>query len=305
MRKLIGFFMVLGMMLAVSQNCFAEVTVGGALEFDYSYTEPEEGGSISDFSVSTLDLNVDAVLNEAFTTTVVLTLGDANGIDLDEGYITVKDPSKSPLYLIMGRHFLPFGQYYTHTISDSFTDTAECDITDTGATLGAMFPDMLNLNVSVTGFRSDRLEDEESLNGVIGRVDICPMEGIAVGGGYLTDDVEDRINVFLEVIQGPFTVDGEMFMVTDTDLDEEEMMFSIGLAFQYEKTEFAVRYGSKTDTPVADDDGNVVDFQDQYDAVLGINYALYDNVTLMSEYRFVDMDDAEESILGFRCAVVF
>ena len=305
MRKAIGLVMALGMILLLSQNSIAEVTVGGALEFDYSYTEPEEGGSISDFTLSTLDVNVDAVLNDSFTTTVVLTLGDAQGIDLDEGYITVKNPSKSPLYLIMGRHFLPFGQYYTHTISDSFTDTAECDITDTGATLGATFPDMLNLNVSVTGFRSDRLEDEESLNGIIGRLDICPMEGITVGGGYLTDDVEDRINAFIEVITGPFTVDGEVFMVTDTDLDEEELMFSIGCAFQYgEKTEFALRYGSKTDTPIMDDNG-VVDFQDQYDAVIGINYALYDNVTLMSEYRFIDMDDAEESILGFRCAVTF
>ena len=53
MRKAIGLVMTLGMILLLSQNGIAEVTVGGALEFDYAYTEPEEGGSISDFTLST------------------------------------------------------------------------------------------------------------------------------------------------------------------------------------------------------------------------------------------------------------
>ena len=129
--------------------------------------------------------------------------------------------------------------------------------------------------------------------------------------GY--DSRNETLNAFAEFSMADFTVDAEYFTATKREKlsdnkDYKEKAWVIGLAYQImEPLELALRYESFDNDRSIDANG---DFD--HNIVFGANYDLFENVTLMGEYRNLKekaMADStyEETVneFNFRMAVGF
>lgn len=101
------------------------------------------------------------------------------------------------------------------------------------------------------------------------------------------DSRNETLNAFAEFSMADFTVDAEYFTATKREKyladnkDYKENAWVIGLAYQVlDQLELALRYENFDHDRSVDSDG---DFD--HAIVFGANYNLFENVTLMGEYR--------------------
>ncbi len=302
------------------------ITLSGAVEVDYQYkdhrdrTDPNSD-STSDLFASTIEVGVEARVNEFTTANILVKAEDidkssnaANNDDgsdpdnpfFDEAFITIFNQAKCPFYAVLGKRAQPFGQLFTHTISDPITKDAY-EIATTGATFGYAPPDFFGLDVSLTFYKGEKVMGQvagigsnpgrngshvatDDVSSYIGSVSAQPMEALAVGMAFDSepgyDSRNETLNAFAEFSMADFTVDAEYFTATKREKladnqEYKENAWVVGLAYQImDPLELAVRYESYDDDGSADTDG---DFD--HTIVLGANYNLFENVTLMGEYR--------------------
>jgi hypothetical protein len=83
--------------------------------------------SQSDLNLTTVELTVDAEVNEWTNASVTLlyedaTFGGESGIDVDQGTVTIGNTEKFPLYFTGGAMYVPFGALLTHFPDDPLVD---------------------------------------------------------------------------------------------------------------------------------------------------------------------------------------
>jgi predicted porin len=158
----------------------------------------------------------------------------------------------------------------------------------------------------------------DDVSSYIVSVSAQPMEALAVGMAFDSEPGDDSRNetlsAFTEFSIADFTIDAEYFTATKREkhftdnIDYKENAWVVGLAYQImDPLELALRYESFDNDRSTDSDG---DFD--YTIVLGANYDLFENVTLMGEYRNLKEKAAagstyEETVneFNFRVAVGF
>lgn len=302
------------------------ITLSGAVEVDYQYKDHRDrtdanSDSTSDLFASTVELGVEAKVNEFTTANILVKAEDidksgnaANNNDasdpdnpfIDEAFITIFNQAKCPFYAVLGKRAQPFGQLFTHTISDPITKDAY-EIATTGATFGYAPPDFFDLDVSLTFYKGEKVMGQvagigsnpgrngghvetDDVSSYIASVSAQPMEALSVGMAFNSepgyDSRNETLNAFAEFSIADFTVDAEYFTATKREKladnqEYKENAWVVGLAYQImDPLELALRYESY------DDDGSV-DASGDFDhtIVFGANYDLFENVTLMGEYR--------------------
>ncbi|MFW6052906.1 MAG: LbtU family siderophore porin, partial [Desulfosalsimonas sp.] len=103
--------------------------VSGLLEAEagyesIDYNDPaEEDEDASDVALATMELGVDAVVNDYVSGHVLFLWeeDDTEPVDLDEGFITLTGGANRPAYMSAGKMYVPFGNFETHMISDPLT----------------------------------------------------------------------------------------------------------------------------------------------------------------------------------------
>lgn len=104
---------------AISDN----VTLSGLVELQGSVSEDFEGNDTSDVALSTGQIGLDAEL-EKWASGHLLFLYEedgTDGIELDEGTVTLGGTEDTPLFFTAGKMYLPFGVYDSSMISDPMT----------------------------------------------------------------------------------------------------------------------------------------------------------------------------------------
>ena len=331
------------------------ITFSGAVEVDYQYrdhrdrTDPNSD-STSDLFVSTVELGVEAKVNESTTANILIKAEDidksgnaANNDDasdpdnlfVDEAFITIFNQEKSSFYTVLGKRAQPFGQLYSHTISDPITKDAY-EVATTGATFGYAPADFFGLDASLTIYKGEKVMEQvaamgglarstsggyaatDDVSSYIANLSVNPIENLSFGVAFDSEPGDggrnETFNVFAEFSMADFTVDAEYFTAVKREKhftdnkDYKETAYVVGLAYQVlEPLELALRY------EIYDNDRSI-DADEYFDHTIafGVNYSLFENVTLMGEYRNLKEKAAagstyEETVneFNFRVAVGF
>jgi hypothetical protein len=101
------------------------ITLSGAVEAEAAFVSAETNGNdtdSSDIALSTVDLNIDVDIAKHVSGHVLFKYNDEDdGVEVDEGFITLDGKDVMPLYLMAGKIYVPFGNYETHMITDPLT----------------------------------------------------------------------------------------------------------------------------------------------------------------------------------------
>lgn len=301
-------------------NLGENLTFSGAIELDYSYTDPRDttivnSDSTSDLDIGTVQLGVEAKFHEYVTGNFVLKGenldNDSSNVVWDEAIITIQKEG-FPLYFVGGERGQPFGVFNSHLISDPVTK--DCyEVARTGATLG-FTPDLLGLDISATVYKGEVLVDKlsgagygwardpdpnpdltDDVESYIFNVSLAPIEGLNLSAYYDSEPGQGSRNEtgggMFEYQIGMFTFDAEYIAalnrekhVTDNKEYKESAWFGAIACQIIDPLEIAARYEAFDDDKSGDQDGHL---ENRYS--IGANYTLFEKddfvTTVMVEYR--------------------
>jgi hypothetical protein len=108
------------------RNWTDRITLSGAIEAEAAFESVETIGDdtdTSDITLSKVDVNIDVDIVRHVSGHVVFTYSgeDDQGMEVDEGFITLGGRDVTFLYLMAGKIYVPFGHYATHMITDPLT----------------------------------------------------------------------------------------------------------------------------------------------------------------------------------------
>ena len=99
------------------------VKIGGLVEVEVGFAEDYDGNDESDIALATMALDIDIDLHKYVKAHILLLWeeDDTEPVDLDEAYILLGNTEYFPLYLQVGKLYVPFGNFESHMISDPLT----------------------------------------------------------------------------------------------------------------------------------------------------------------------------------------
>lgn len=309
--------------LAGIQN---NVTISGKIDVDYQYLDhrnraDKNSDGTSDLYVSAVELGIEALINESTRANIVLKAEDIDKSDdatnnndgsdpdkvlFDEATITIFNQEKCPFYAILGKRGQPFGNFFTHTISDPVTKSAY-EIATTGITVGYAPADLYGLDLSFTLYKGEKVMGQvigvgggqtrngghvetDDVESCIANLSLQPIEGLTIGAAFNSEPgYESRnntVNTFAEFSLAGFTLDCEYFAAVKREKFSDnktykEKAWAAGLAYKItEPLEIAARYETFDNNRDTDTSGDI-----DYTLSVGANYEILDSVTLMGEYR--------------------
>lgn len=114
------------------------VTISGAVEIEASQGNDYTDLNTSDITLATVELGIDAAVNEWTAARVLFKYeeGENSGhVFVDEGFITIGNTEKFPLYATVGKQYAPFVKLDSNMISDPLTKTVG-EISETAVLAG-------------------------------------------------------------------------------------------------------------------------------------------------------------------------
>ena len=109
--------------LGVFKKLSERLSFSGLIEVEASATDGYGGEDESDIVLATVELGLDAQIADWVNGHILLLWeeDDTEPVDLDEGTITLGNPDKFPLYLTVGKMYVPFGNFESNMIQDPLT----------------------------------------------------------------------------------------------------------------------------------------------------------------------------------------
>ena len=312
------------------------VTISGKVEVDYQYLDHRDrtnknSDGTSDLYASTIELGLEAVINESATANIIFkaenidksnnTANNNDGSDpdnvlFDEATITIFNQEKCPFYAVLGKRGQPFGNFFTHTISNPITKSAY-EIATTGVTVGYAPANLFDLDLSFTMYKGEKVMGQvigiggtqtrntshvetDDVESYIANLSLQPIDGLTIGAAFNSEpgynSRNNTVNAFAEFSLAGFTLDCEYFAAvkrekfTDNKTYKEKA-WAAGLAYQVtEPLEIAARYETFDNDRDTDTSGDI-----DYRLAVGANYEILDSVTLMGEYRKLQEKAANSS----------
>ena len=295
------------------------ITFSGAIELDYTYTNPRDPGdrksdSTSDLDIGTAEIGVEVKFHEWVTGNFILkgeSLDEDDRVFWDEATIAIQKEG-FPLYFVGGKRGQPFGVFNSHLISDPITK--DCyEVAKSGATIG-FTPDFLGLDISATVYKGEVLADKlseagygwardpdpnpdptDDVDSYIFNVSLAPIEGLSLSTYFDSEPGQGSRNETaggtIEYQIGIFTFDAEYIAALKREKNatankeyKESAWFGAIACQVIDPLEIAVRYEAFDDDITGDQDGNL---ENAYS--VGANYTLFEKddftTTLMLEYR--------------------
>ena len=316
-----------------------KITLSGLIEAEacyenYDYDNPAtDDDDSSDITLATVELGVDVDIIKHVKGHVLFLweeedTGDES-VGVDEGFITLNGEDVVPLYLNVGKMYVPFGNFESHFISDPLTLELG-ETRESALTVGYVNKWM---DVSVSAFNGDideTGEDNHIESYVAGASFSVPEElisnfGIAGGVSYISNiadsdglegetpgEIKDYVggfNAFLSIsFMDKFFLECEYLGALD-EFEAGELSFDGGKEFQPETWNFELAYAATDRLEVTvkyeggDDLGEFLP-EDQYGAA--ITYGLFENTSLSLEYLHGEFDnDDERDLVTTQLAVEF
>ena len=328
-----------------------KITLSGVIEAeayyeDYDYDDPtEDDEDSSDITLATVELGVDVDIIKHVKGHVLFLWeeDDTEPVDVDEGFITLDGEDVVPLYLNVGKLYVPFGNFESHFISDPLTlelgETRESaltvgyvnewmdvsvsafngDIDETGednhietyvAAASFSVPEELISNFGISGGVSYiiNIADSDSLQDDDDGDKITGNNYAGDNHGKVKDYVEG-LSAFLSIsYMDKFFFEFEYLGALD-EFEAGELLFDDGKEFQPETWNFELAYAATDRIEVAvkyeggDDLGDFLP-EDQYGAV--VTYGLFENTSLALEYLHGEFEnDDERDLVTTQLAVEF
>ena len=113
---------------------FNGLEIGGVVEVEGAYAQPDEGDSASDIAIATVELGVAAEIHDWVGAEIVV-LYEGEDVEIDVATLTIA-PHEDGLSLTAGQQYAPFGTFETNMVSDPLTlELGEAG--ETGVLVGA------------------------------------------------------------------------------------------------------------------------------------------------------------------------
>ncbi len=314
-----------------------KITLSGLIEAEANYenmdydnpaTDDEDS---SDITLATVELGVDVDIIKHIKGHVLFLWeeDDTEPVDVDEGFITLDGEDVVPLYMNVGKLYVPFGNFESHFISDPLT--LELGETRESALTVGCKNEWIDVSVSAFNGDIDETGEDNHIESYVANVSFSvPQElisnfGIFAGVSYIsniadTDGLEgetpgqiqdyvDGFNAFLSIsFMDKFFLECEYLGALD-EFEAGELSFDGGKEFQPEtwNLELAYRATDKIEIAVKYEGGNDLgDFlpEDQYGAA--VTYGLFENTSLSLEYLHGKFENNDErDLITTQLAVEF
>jgi len=316
-----------------------KITLSGVIEAeayyeDYDYDDRAENDyDSSDITLATVELGVDVDIVKHVKGHVLFLWeeDDTEPVDVDEGFITLDGEDVVPLYLNVGKLYVPFGNFESHFISDPVT--LELGETRESALTVGYVNEWMDVSVSAFNGDIDEIGEDNHIETYVAAASFSvPQElisnfGIAAGVSYISnigdsDSLQDEIdsdagirdyvdgfNVFLSVsYMDKLFLECEYLGALD-EFEAGELSFDGRNKFQPKTWNFELAYAATDRVEVAvkyeggDDLGDFLP-EDQYGAV--VTYGLFENTSLALEYLHGEFEnDDERDLVTTQLAVEF
>jgi len=328
-----------------------KITLSGVIEAeayyeDYDYDDRAENDyDSSDITLATVELGVDVDIVKHVKGHVLFLWeeDDTEPVDVDEGFITLDGEDVVPLYLNVGKLYVPFGNFESHFISDPvFLELGETR--ESALTVGYV-NEWMDVSVSAFNGDIDEIGEDNHIETYVAAASFSVPEelssnvGIRAGVSYISniadsdslqdDDDGDKItgnnyagdnhgkvkdyveglSAFLSIsYMDKFFFEFEYLGALD-EFEAGELLFDDGKEFQPETWNFELAYAATDRLEVAvkyeggDDLGDFLP-EDQYGAA--VTYGLFENTSLALEYLHGEFEnDDERDLVTTQLAVEF
>jgi len=320
-----------------------KITLSGLIEGeacyeDYDYDDPAtDDEDSSDITLATVELAVDVDLVKHVKGHVLFLWeeDETEPVDVDEGYITLDGEDVVPLYLNVGKLYVPFGNFESHFISDPLT--LELGETRESALTVGCKNEWMDVSVSAFNGDIDEVGEDNHIETYVASASFSVPEklssnfGIRAGVSYIsniadTDGLGDEItedaggnkyikdyveglSAFLSIsFMDKLFLECEYLGALD-EFEAGELSFDNGKEIQPETWNIELAYAATDRLEVAvkyeggDDLGDVLP-EDQYGAA--VSYSLFENTSLSLEYLHGEFEnDDERDLITTQLAVEF
>jgi len=316
-----------------------KITLSGLIEAEayyenYDYDDPAiDDDDSSDITLATVELGVDVDIIKHVKGHVLFLWeeDDTEPVDVDEGFITLDGEDVIPLYLNVGKLYVPFGNFESHFISDPLT--LELGETRESALTVGYVNEWMDLSASAFNGDTDETGEDNHIESYVAAASFSVPEelisnfGISGGVSYISniadsDNLQDEIvppggikdyvggfNAFLSIsFMDKFFLECEYLGALD-EFEAGELSFDGGNKFQPKTWNFELAYAATDRLEVAvkyeggDDLGDFLP-EDQYGAAF--TYGLFENTSLSLEYLHGEFEnDDERDLFTTQLAVEF
>ena len=302
-----------------------KITLSGLIEVEGSYEDvdyddpgtPDEDSS--DIALATVELGIDADITKHVGGHILFLWEDGeSSVNLDEGFIILDGEDVVPLYLNVGKLYVPFGNFESHFISDPLT--LEIGETSEGAVKAGYTNEWVEACVSVyNGDVEEAGDDNSHIDDFVASINITPtisedfslsfgvsyisniaesdglegetsgtiVEDVAGVGIFASIAYKERFFLELEYVSAIDNFHaGDLSFDNGRDLEPET--WNIEFAFlPTEDLELAIRYEGGNDL------GDDFLPDTRYGGV--VSYSLFDATTLAVEYLHSSYDNDDEA----------
>ena len=307
-----------------SDKWYDRIQISGLIEVEAShgkidFKDPAAGDEkTSDVDLATFELVMDAKIAAHVDGHVMFKYED-DDLFVDEGFITLSGTESFPAYLIIGRQYIPFGNFDSHFVTDP--TTLILGETNEGAVVAGYRygGEMVDVSVGAFNGRAKKIGKDDAIDSFVGSIVVNPFESLMLGASYtsnlagsdsfseavvdndnldslvggwsafLTFEFLERFKVISEYV-GAFDSfkAGEIYDAADTkERKPSAWNVELGVAV-IENLELAARYEG------SDDGGADFLSESQYGVVL--NWGIFENTNLALEYLHGEYeDDAQET----------
>ncbi len=219
------------------------LTLSGLFEGDYRVSKDFSGAHSSGFDLSTLELYLDAKVNEWVSGHVEIEYSDDEANDdnkmrIDEAYATLGNTGKFPLFLTLGKMYVPSGDFSSNMLQDPLTQTLG-EINDTTLVLGfehmgftgkvfayngmdRQDPDNDTINAYGASLSYSWAQDDKAFNAggawvsnIADSIDLSDSDAFTVGGDGLVDEIP-ALSLFMNGKVGPWSAITEYVRALDS-----------------------------------------------------------------------------------------
>jgi hypothetical protein len=310
------------------------ITLSGAIEVEAGYENMNFAGAgvededTSDIALAKVELGVDVDITE-HVGGHVLFKDDTESIFVDEGFIILDGKDVLPLYLNLGKMFVPFGYFESHFISDPLTK-ALGETSESAIKVGYA-SEWMEACLAVFNGDIDEVNDDDHIKGFVSSVvftlpeGTLPNVGVTLGASYISNiadsdglegetpgAVTDYVGGFGAFISASFMdrffLEAEFVGAAD-EFEPGELSFDGGQALQPAtwNLELAVALTDTIEVAArcegADD---LADFLPEIQYGAAVAFSLFENTALAFEYLHGEFEnDDERDLLTTQLAVAF
>jgi hypothetical protein len=302
-----------------------KITLSGLIEAeggyqDYDYDDPaEDDEDSSDIVLATVELGVDVDITKHVKGHVLFLWeeDDTEPVDVDEGFITLDGEDVVPLYLTVGKLYVPFGNFESHFISDPLT--LELGETRESALTVGYVNEWVNVSVSAFNGDVDETGEDDHIESFVASASLSVPEevssnfGICGGVSYIsniadTDGLEEETPGEIKDYVGGFHAFASLSFMDKLFLEFEylgavdefeagELSFDGGQEFEPETWNVELAYAAtdRLELAVKYEGGDDLDNflpEDQYGAA--VTYGLFENTSLSLEYLHGEFENDDE-----------